>query len=100
MKITNDTKEIIQSYLISILEAYKVFLACLLSIFVPQYCPETKTTCTLSENFSNLTMYNEFVIVFNFLTLGAFLYLYFIQNRRETYLITHLYVDKKRKIKN
>ncbi len=95
MKVSTDTKELIQSYAISILEAYKVLLACLLSIFVPQFCPETGKTCTLNENFSNLSTYNEFVIVFNFLTLGLFIYLYILQNRRETYMITHLDADKK-----
>jgi hypothetical protein len=98
MKVSTDTKELIQSYAVSILEAYKVLMACLLSIFVPQYCPETNQTCTLKENFSNLSMYNEFVIAFNFITLGLFLYLYTIQNRRETYLITHLDADKKHSI--
>jgi len=98
MKVSVDTKELIQSYGVSILEAYKVLMACLLSIFVPQFCPETEKTCTLKDNFNNLTIYNEFVIVFNFLTLGLFIYLYTVQNRRETYLITHLDADKKHSV--
>ena len=68
MKVSTDTKELIQSYAVSFLEAYKVLMACLLSIFVPQYCPETNQTCTLKENFSNLSMYNEFVITLTFPT--------------------------------
>jgi len=94
MKLTVDTKEKITSYASSVIESYKVLMACLLSVFVPQYCPETKATCTISENFSDLSSYNTFVLVFNFLTLGSFLYLYICQNRRETYLINHLDSDK------
>ncbi len=92
--ISNDTKEYLTSWGLSVVESYKVILACLLSIFVPQYCPETQTTCSLKDNFSNLSDYNIFVIVCNFLTLGSFMWLYSIQNRREGYLIKKLDVDR------
>ena len=92
--VTNDHKELAASWGTSILEGYKVLMACLLSVFVPQFCPETNQTCTLSENFSNLTPYNAFVIAFNFLTLVFFLRLYYLQNKREAYLITHLDADR------
>jgi hypothetical protein len=98
MPINKDSKELMSAYATSIVEGYKIFLACLLSIFVPQHCPETNATCTLKENFINLTTFNEFVLVYNFLTLGLFLYLYWLQSRRETYLITHLDADKKQAI--
>ena len=92
--ISQDTKEYLTSWGVSIVEAYKVLLACLLSIFVPQYCPETGTTCSLKENFQNLSRFNEFVIAWNFVTLACFVYLYIIQNRRESYLIKKLDVDR------
>ena len=38
-----------------------MIMASLLSVFVPQYCPETGTTCTLSDNFINLSDYNMFL---------------------------------------
>jgi hypothetical protein len=88
--VSTDTKELLTSYALSFVEGYKVLLACLLSVFVPQYCPETGTTCTLSDNFSNLSAFNEAVVVINFLCLGMFVYLSVLQSRRETYLITHL----------
>lgn len=91
---SKDTQEILVAYLSTAIECYKVFIACLFSIFVPQYCPETGQTCTLKENFSNLTRFNEFVIVFNFFNLGLFIYLYYLQNTRETYFITHLEANK------
>ena len=94
MKISIDTKELLSSYFTTFLECYKIFMACLLSIFVPQYCEETHSTCSLSENFANLSRFNEFVIFFNFLTLGFFLNYYYVQSKRETYMITHLDINK------
>ena len=89
MALTEDHKELITSWGTTILDSYKILVACLLSVFVPQYCPENGT-CTLSENFSNLTIFNAFVLAFNFLTLALFVHLYYLQTKRETYFITHL----------
>ena len=92
MALTEDHKELIISWGTTLLDSYKILVACLLSVFVPQYCPDNGT-CTLSENFSNLTIYNAFVLAFNFLTLALFVNLYYLQARRETYFITHLDSD-------
>jgi hypothetical protein len=94
LKLTKDSNELLLSYVSTFIECYKVFIACLLAVFVPQYCPETKTTCTLNENFSNLTRFNEFVLFYNFFSLFSFIYLYYIQSKRETYFISHLEVNK------
>lgn len=90
VRIDNDYKELVRSYATSFLEGYKIVLACLLSVFVPQLCPETNQTCTFQENFSNLSAYNTAVIVINFLCLAFFMRLSYRQSKRETYLITHL----------
>lgn len=92
--VDNDHKELTSTWMMTLAEAYKVLMACLLSVFVPQLCPETGNTCTLKENFSDLTAYNTFVLLFNFLTLTSFLYLYYLQNKREAYLISHLDADR------
>ncbi len=99
MKINNDTKEIIQSYALTAVECFKVFLACLLSVFVPQSCPNPDNpkeshTCTLQENFSDLTQFNKFVVAFNFITLFSCIIFYYFQSSRETYFITHCEVNK------
>lgn len=62
-------------------------MACLLAIFIPQSCNDN--LCTFEDNFTNLTIYNKFVIAYNFLTLGYFLYLYYIEVVREQLFITH-----------
>ena len=99
MKLNTNTKEIIQSYALTSVECFKVFIACLLSVFVPQACsnpdnPKESHTCTLAENFSDLTQYNKFVIAFNFITLFSCLMFYYFQSSRETYFITHCDVNK------
>ncbi len=86
----NNKKQALSSIFSSTIESIKILMACLLSIFVPQYCEDTQTTCTLSQNFTNLTSFNEFVIFINFLTLGVFIFLIYIQNKREIYFINHL----------
>ena len=93
MTLTVNQKEYIQLIISNAIEIFKVFMACLLSVFVPQHCPETGTTCTLEDNFKNLTIFNEFVVAFNFITLFVFLNLYRVQNKRETYMISHLDVN-------
>jgi len=93
MELSINQKEYIQLIISNTVEIFKVFMACLLSVFVPQHCPETGTTCTLKDNFNNLSMFNEFVVVFNFITLFIFLNLYRVQNKRETYMISHLDIN-------
>jgi len=92
--LSTNQKEFVSSLFFTIVEVYKVFVATLLAVFVPQLCPETNTTCTLKENFTNLSEFNIFVLAFNFFTLFVFSWLYKIQTRRETYFITHLEINK------
>jgi hypothetical protein len=98
MKISTDNKELVLTYLLTAVEGFKVLLACMLVVFVPQACdnPDGKGThtCTFDENFSNLTDYNAFVLAWNFFTLLGVVRFYWVQSKRETYFITHLEVNK------
>lgn len=110
-------------------ESFKVVLASLLCVFIPQGCSvETDShsilgsifgsssnqmkqlqgsqymnetiidfhVCTLTENFTDLIDFNVFVLAFNFVTLGYFIYLYWVELRRESWMIKHLeYNDSK-----
>jgi hypothetical protein len=88
---TDDTrKEMCSTFFSSLVEGVKISMACLLSIFVPQYCEDTGTTCTLQQNFQDLTQFNVFVIFWNFFTLGFFIKLIYVINKREAYFISHL----------
>lgn len=76
-------------------ELYRATTASLLILFVYQECGGQQ--CTLRQNF--MAEYNSFRdmyiggLVLNFLTLGAFLLLYFVEFRRELYLIEYLEVS-------
>ncbi len=98
MKISSDNRELVITYLLTAVEGFKVLLACMLAVFVPQACDDVDGkgthTCTFNENFSNLTDYNVFVLAWNFFTLLGVMRFYAVQSRRETYLITHLEVNK------
>ena len=105
-------------------DSFKVVMASLLCVFVPQACSieESKTRiyestfgtipleltghlngtqmtthiCTFQENFTNLIDYNTFVLTFNFLTLGYFIYLYKVEITRERWMIDNLDFDKEK----
>lgn len=105
-------------------DAFKVVMASMLSVFVPQSCSieESKTSiyettfgnpppelaghlngtlttthiCTFHENFNNLIDYNAFVLAFNFITLGYFIYLYKVEITRERWMIDNLDYDKEK----
>lgn len=105
-------------------DAFKVIMASMLAVFIPQACSieesktsmyettfgtiplelagqmnETITTihiCTFHENFSDLMDYNAFVLAFNFLTLGYFIYLYKVEITRERWMIDNLDFDKEK----
>ncbi len=75
-----------------ILELYRVLVSSFLVLFVPQKCGDH--VCSLSENmvFEN-HIYNA-GLVFNFITMAAFLAMYTFELKRENRLITYLEVNK------
>lgn len=87
-----DNQQIINTILIFSSESFKVIMASLLSIFVPQACNDH--LCSMEENFTNLITYNKFVIAFNFTTLFYFIILYYYEIKREYWMIRHLEYDK------
>lgn len=74
------------------LEMYRVIISSFLVLFVPQKCDDH--VCTLSENMVlEHDLYNA-GLVFNFLTMAAFLAMYTFEVKRENRLITYLEVNK------
>ena len=75
-----------------VLELYRVLVSSFLVLFVPQKCGDH--VCSLSENmvFEN-HLYNA-GLVFNFITMAAFLAMYTLEIKRENRLITYLEVNK------
>lgn len=89
---SEDTKQKLSFYSQVLGECFKVFMACLLGIFVPQNCEGH--VCSLEENLSDLTYYNAFVLAWNFLTLALFMFVYYNDTCNETWLINSF--DQKR----
>lgn len=81
-------------------ESFKVVMACMLVVFVPQLChdDEVRKTgphiCSTRENVMYITDWNAFVLAWNLLTVGMMLALYAAENRREFWLIRMLDADK------
>lgn len=103
-ELSDDSKQKIKATLSFVLESYKVLMASLLVVFVPQRCEMQvvneqnativeNTECSLSENFYGLDKFNLGVLIFNFLTLGSFVALYVIEYIREHWCIDYLDID-------
>jgi hypothetical protein len=74
-------------------DSFRVVMATLLSVFVPQNC--NGDICNLSQNFTDLISFNVFSLTFNFVTLFCFILLYYIELRREKWMISHFDYEEK-----
>jgi hypothetical protein len=92
-------KDKIISVFMMLLELFKVTMATLLSLFVPQTCDPNEQiginerhSCTLEENIGMYEMsnYEWFVLYWNFITLALCLILYTIMFKREKFIIEYL----------
>lgn len=73
------------------LELYRVMVASLLLIFIPQQCGDH--TCTITENTYNKEQYYFIGLIVNYITAGALVIMYFTEMRREEKLIKLLEVN-------
>ena len=71
-----------------LVELSKIVVSSLLAVFVPQNCDGY--TCTIHDNFVDLTDLNKGALGWNFITLGFMIALYTIIYKREKYLIYRL----------
>jgi hypothetical protein len=92
--VTKNQKERLQTIASLFTEFFKVLMACLLLVFVPQHCPETGQTCTFKENFTDLNTANKAILSLNFYTLILFLSLYYFETKRQFYFTKELDTDK------
>ena len=87
LDLTDNKKEKLSTFTTLGLEAFKVFMACMLSLFVSQKCDDH--ICNISEKFEDHTPSNIGVLVLNFITLSFFIVGYVIEYMREKYIIHH-----------
>ena len=89
---------------IFILQFYKVLTGTMLTLFVPQACPEITNgssvsppdgvrICTITENFENNEIYHRFTLYFNMLSFFCFIYVYILELKRENWAIKFLDID-------
>jgi len=91
-KLNNqDFQQKLSFSILVLLELYKVFVSCLLILFVPQKCGDHK--CSYSENMQSDDNIYSGGLAINFFTLFLFLILYMVEVKRENRLITYLEVN-------
>ena len=86
-----DTRQRLHVVVTILIELYRVISCSLLIIFVPQKCGTH--VCTVSENVAADSLFYNAGLIFNFLTLFAFLPLYTTEFVRENRLIKYLDVN-------
>lgn len=79
------------SFILMIIELFKIALACMLSVFVPQSC--NGKLCTPEDNFRDLTTFNVVVLAYNFVTLAIFILAYVYEMKREYWIIKNFDID-------
>lgn len=85
--VRENRKETISTIMALGLESFKVFMACMLSLFVSQKCGEHE--CSFNEKFTEETLYARVVLVLNFISLAVFIFVYNIEFCREKFIIKH-----------
>jgi len=89
--IDRDTFETIRTFFLFQIEMFRVVMACLLVIFIPQSC--NGDPCSPTDTISNLDHFELAVVIWNFVTLGFSVLHYLVVYHRERYLIRFLDVD-------
>ena len=91
---------------IFLLQFYKVLTGTMLTLFVPQACPEisdgsensiimgeTIRICTITENFENNEIYHQLTLYWNTISFFCFIYVYVLELKRENWAIKFLDID-------
>ena len=91
MNLTKNQKQTFTMIFNLILESIKVFMGCLLTLFVPQKCNDH--TCTIQDKIEDSRYYWTFVL--NIITLFVFLKAYYKEYRREHFIIIHFNINKR-----
>ena len=83
------------------LQFYKVLTGTMLTLFVPQACPEISEgsgensirICTITENFENNEIYHQLTLYWNSISFLCFIYVYILELKRESWAIKFLDID-------
>ncbi len=104
-------EQAVKNFAYMVTQMYSVLVASLLSVFVPQSCcndvgtfkaeygqctPETISSqylCSISDEVTALSTYNQFVLGWNFITLGTMLLYFYLTWSRENYILKNFVDD-------
>ena len=83
------------------LQFYKVLTGTMLTLFVPQACPEitdgsSETTvriCSINDNLKNNEIYHRLALYWNSISFLCFIYCYILELKRENWAIKYLDID-------
>lgn len=95
MKITQDTRQRVQTTLLLMLEFYKVMMGTFLFTFVPQSCVsetsfDENKLCTVSEIINRTDLFSLFTHIINLFTFTQVLLFYYTEYKRENWCIKYL----------
>lgn len=95
MKVNNDLKERIKVGALFIFQSYKVIMGSLLTLFVPQECPESETNiCSLHDNINKYDdTFHNVALGFNILCVALFFGTYYVELKRENWCVEHLDIN-------
>ena len=95
MKIDVDIKERVKITCLFFLQFYKIMMGTMLSLFVSQKCIDNNITrvCSLEDNATTDDIYHQIVLSLNSFTLLVFIYLYYVELRRENFCVKHFDID-------
>lgn len=103
MKLSHDTLQKVSIIFTLIISSYTVIIGSFYCLFVPQACPDkvfiTNTTsvsshtCSLSENFTDLTTYNWVVLISNAITAVILLIAFAYEYYREDWMVDQFDYD-------
>ena len=95
MKVNNDLKEKIKIGALFVFQSYKVIMGSLLTLFVPQECPESETNiCSLKDNINKHDdTFHNVALGFNVLCVLLFFSTYYIELKREHWCVENLDIN-------
>ena len=95
MIINTNIKERLKTGALLLSQSYKIIMGTLTSVFVPQKCNinGTDTLCSITHNIENDDNIHRTTFIFNVITALFFLGLYYVEMKRETWLIKHFDID-------
>ena len=106
MRVDQDLKERLKIGALWLFQSYKVIMGSLLLLFVPQKCEELveysgssdgeyeSAICSVSDNLNKKDdLFHDITLGFNFLCVGLFFIMYFVELRRENWCVKNLDIN-------